>query len=315
MDDGAYRLFEDLNSYRRLEELIQNGETEGLLLECKSPTAPRLTKEMQVHLAKAVSGFSNTAGGVVIWGISTTKHAHTGLDVLSQIEPVGDAGHFEHHVARIIPTLTSPSVVSYHTKVVRQNPRDTKGVVLAHIPPSSGDPVQSNQDSLFYFRSGDDFTVAPYEMIKRLFSATESPDLEPLFVAELVARKKDGAYSIPITLCNASSAIAEHVKVSVTVHNTAACEKVTTEGFQDQSAVNPGVKIFMTDYDGVIHRGLNQVLGNINIVMKCGQRPRRRLDFSVTVYANKMIARRRRYTAYLSQKGFRVKQTGESTLY
>jgi len=76
-----------------------------------------------------------------------------------------------------------------------------------------GDPVQSNIDNLFYFRSGDDFSVAPYEMVKRLFAATDMPDLHLVFDSQLVKLATDGLWEIPIILENQSSAIAEHVKV------------------------------------------------------------------------------------------------------
>ena len=46
-----------------LQELIAEGETEGLYLECKSPSSPNLNKDLRVTLAKAISGFANTPPG------------------------------------------------------------------------------------------------------------------------------------------------------------------------------------------------------------------------------------------------------------
>lgn len=90
MPDGARSVFDSLSDYAALEELIDNAEAEGLYLECKAPGGPQLSRDLKVHLAKAISGFSNTAGGVIIWGMSTTKQAQSGLDVLTQIEPIGN---------------------------------------------------------------------------------------------------------------------------------------------------------------------------------------------------------------------------------
>ena len=86
MIDGAFELYKQISSFARLKDLVDNAEAETLHLECKAPTEPKLTKDVQSHLAKAASGFANTAGGIIIYGISTTKHAHSGLDVLTQVE-------------------------------------------------------------------------------------------------------------------------------------------------------------------------------------------------------------------------------------
>lgn len=108
MLDGSDYLFASLSTYADLKELIDNGEAEGLYLECKAPAEPRLTRDLRAHLAKAISGFSNTAGGVVIWGISTTKHAQSGLDVLTQLAPIGECRRFQQQVEKAIPSLTTP---------------------------------------------------------------------------------------------------------------------------------------------------------------------------------------------------------------
>lgn len=136
MSDGALALFDSLSSHADLQELIDDGEAEGLYLECKAPADPRLTQPLKAHLAKAISGYSNTDGGVIIWGISTTKHQHSGLDVLTQIEPIARCRRFQQQVDKALPTLSTPNTLGAQTKVVKQRPRDTRGIVLAYIPSS-----------------------------------------------------------------------------------------------------------------------------------------------------------------------------------
>jgi hypothetical protein len=152
-------------------------------------------------------------------------------------------------------------------------------------------------------------------MIKRLFSATESPDLYPVFSEDLVKKETDGSYNVPITIENRSSAIAEHTKVSITIKNTSSCEKITVKSFQDQSSVNPGIKIYIRDATMVIHRGMSRVVGSLYVKMKKGKRPKRRLDISITLFANKMIAREIHYIVNLTNKKFTVRRISENTLY
>ena len=315
MTDAALHIFDSLNSYSRLQELIDNGEAEGLHLECKAPSEPRLTRELKAKLAEALSGFANTEGGVIIWGISTTKHSHSNLDVLTQIEPIGNCRRFAQQVDRAIPPSTTPSITTSKTKTIVKSSRDTRGVVLTYIPKTMGDPIQSNIDQKFYFRNGDEFSVLPYQMLQRLFAATKSPDLYPLFDARLVALEKNDLWKIPIIIENRSSAVAEHVTVSVTIENSSACEKVTAKHFRDVSDINPEKLIFINNLSGVIHRGLNVVAGTLHVGMQVQERAKRTLRLGITVYADKMRAHEWHMTVQLAKRGFSVKKTGERDLY
>lgn len=296
MTDGATEYFKSLSSFSRIKELIDTGESEGLHLECKSPQQPLLSQEPKAHLAKAISGFSNTAGGIIIYGVSTTKHGHSGLDILSQIEPIANCKVFEQQVKRAIPTLTTPPCLSFQTAHILEKKEDKRGIVIAYIPENIGDPVQSVKDNLFYLRTGDEFSVAPHEIIKKLFSANESPDLAPVFLGELVISEADGTWKIPIGVGNKSSAVADKVTVSVTIKNSSVCSAINSSGFNDASEFNPGIRIFMRELDGVVHRGLNLMVGDLQVKMKVGRRPKRRLDLSMTLYANKMRAKKYEYS-------------------
>ena len=315
MADASFEVYGSLTLYRRLQDMIDDGETEGLHIECKSPSVPRLNREHKVHLAKALSGFSNTAGGIVIWGVSTTKHSHSGLDVLSQIEPLGNVRQFEKQITSAIPTLTTPSVINFQTKILRRRSSDTRGVVVVHIPKSYGDPCQSNQDNLFYFRSGDEFSIAPYEMVKRLFSATDSPDLSPLFDTDFVNHQDDGSFEIPILIQNNSSAVGENIYVSVIIENADDCERISASGMSYTPSTTPGKRAYMKDISHVLHRGLNLWVDRIKITMKSGKRRKRRLDITIRLFANRMVAKEFRYAVSLTKKNFSVRCLNECTLY
>jgi len=315
MSDGAFSLFTSLNNYTDLQDLIDNGEAEGLHLECKAPGAPKLTQALKAQLAKAVSGFSNTDGGVIIWGISTTPHAHSGHDILTQLEPIGRCQYFSQRVEKAIPSLATPAVAGTKVKSIKEQPKDTKGIVLAYIPRFDGDPVQSNEDHLFYFRCGDAFQIAPYSMIKRLFAASESPDIYPLIPDALVALQEDEFWDIPVAIENRSSAIGEHILVSVRVVNPSTCESIRPKHFKDLSALNPGLTLYQVRMTGVAYRGMNTVVGNLHVKMKVNKRPTRTLSLQVTVYANKMRARAVKFRLHLAKSKITVMEEGVQFLY
>ncbi len=306
MADASLGLYNALSRYSDLEDLIAEGEAESLHLECKSPGSPKLGKDLKNGLAKAISGFSNTAGGVILWGISTTRHAHSGLDVLTQIEPIGQCSSLAGQLASVVPRLTTPPILNVTSKTIKRRPKDTKGIVATHIPKHLGDPVQSNEDNLFYFRSGDEFTVAPYEMIQRLFLATISPDLHPVFASALVKLAADGFWEVPIVVENRSSAVGQHVMVSIEVLNPSSCEKISATSFTDESDVNIGKTVFHRALQSVIHRGLNTIAGTLRVKMKVRKRAKRLLRLKIEIYADKMRAREVAASVHLAKKQISV---------
>jgi hypothetical protein len=288
-------------------ELITSGEAEGPHLEAKAPGTPQLGKDQREYLAKATSGFANTAGGIIIWGVSTTRHAHSSLDVLTQIEPIGQCRSLLHQIQRTVPTQTTPPILNSETKALTLKSTDTRGILVTYIPHHPSAPVQTNTDHVFYWRSGDDFHPAPYEIIRRLFSSSEIPDLHCAVEARLVTQQPDGTWQIPLALENRSTAIAENVLVTVIIESRGVCETVVVSSFRDVSSINPGKHIFLQEIPGVLYLHLNYIAGYIQAKMIVEKRPKRRLRFLVTLYARKMAARRSAFTVELAKKGFSVK--------
>lgn len=310
----ALALFDSLDSYAGLEELITNGEAEGQHLECKAPSGPHLGAGLRAQLTEAVSGFANSGGGVVIWGMGTTRHAASGLDVLTQIEPIGQATRFAQQVERSVPAVAFPVVERSQQRILRNVPKDTKGVVVSYIPPAEGDPIQALMDNVFYLRSGDTFVKMPYEVLKRMFGGVTSPNLMPIFDSRLVRAQGD-QWQIPIVLANESSAAARDTQVNVTVENPEACESVGGQDLQDLSALNPGLTIFGVSIERPIYRGFNMVVGTLVVTMKKEKRRKRVLNLRIALFSDRMRAHGWRMTIQLAQKGFSVRRTEDSFLY
>lgn len=313
MVEPAKQLFDDLDHWDKLVALLETGESEGLYLECKSPTSPQLSTELRVHLARALSGFSNTEGGIIIWGISTKRHGHSGLDVLTQIEPIGLCKQFAKQIETAIPTLTTPAITSSSIKCLFEKKRDKKGVVVTLIPKVIRDPVQVIADGCFYFRSGAEFTKAPHEMIKRLFAATESPDLQAVINIEDAAKDPNEVWALPINLANRSSAVGEHVNIFLEVVNPEACLEIYCPEFRDVSRLNRDKRVFSYEKTtGVIHRGVNLNMGNLRVKIAPGNT---NITVKINVFANKMRAKSFMITLSCEQNKFTAVSWNESYIY
>lgn len=311
----AEALYASLDSYARVQELIDAGDAEGQILECKAPHAPQVDRGTKVHLGTAVSGFANSGGGVILWGVSTDNHAHSGLDVLTQIAAIGNSSRFAQRIDRLVPQVVRPHVHCPPSRVLLHAPTDSKGVVVTYVPDHEGDPVQAIDDQHFYLRVGAEFVVMPYEVLRRMFLGTTAPDLQPVFDKRLVKQQDDGSWTIPLLLSNNSVAAARDVDLSVTVLNPDACDRIQSSDLQDLSALNPGKRIFMKTATKPIHRGMNIQLGTLIVAMKKGKRAKRIVNIEMQILADRMRGRRFVMRVQLAKRGFTVAQREWSFLY
>jgi Schlafen, AlbA_2 len=308
--------FDQLSTYAAVGALIDDGEAEGQYLECKAPRSPRLDRSQRSDLAQAVSGFGNSGGGIIIWGVSTTRHEHSGLDVLSQREPIGNVRRFAQQVDAAVPALAVPVIQVPPTRVILAGRTADRGIAVTYIPPSAGDPVQTTTDRHFWIRSGAEFVHAPYDVVRRMFAGAEAPDLVPLFDPRLCSLEPDGSWTIAFVIGNFSSAAASQCTISVTVLNPDAVNSVVpSDGFQDVGSINPGQTMFSATLNAPIYRSLNVVVGRLNVSMARGRRPRRVLRLAINVYADRMRARRWDETIHLSQAGFSTRRSERTFLY
>src|SRR5688572_6921061 len=80
-----------------IDELIATRKSEELFLDFKRSAdrgaGPHLHDKDRNNLGKAISGFGNSEGGVIVWGIDCSKGVD-GADVASMKFALGDAPAF-----------------------------------------------------------------------------------------------------------------------------------------------------------------------------------------------------------------------------
>ena len=94
---GAQLLFEKItqcpNPPQALHDLVTNKEAESNFLEFKG--AGRIGDvPMKANWSTALSGFANTEGGVLIWGIRAAANPSSGIDGAESLDLVPDPPQF-----------------------------------------------------------------------------------------------------------------------------------------------------------------------------------------------------------------------------
>lgn len=304
--------YESLHNLSDLEKLIENGETEGIYLECKEVlgSLASINQEFQIHIAEAISSFANTEGGVIIFGMGTEKKGKESLDYLIRISPIGNARQFLSKLKAITPLLTKPRVEPEFKILSKKN--HTEGIVLMYIPKTSGDPVKSEKSHAFYIRAGEIDSDMSFEILKRMFLGTESPDLAFKFEREFVKKSDGRKWEFSVVVTNRSSKAAKDVKIEI-VFIGDSCSEITSPVFRDISNLNSGRKVFVKSLGDTIYKGLNLSAGNFFVTLK----PKKRsIEFRIKLYADEMIGRFQRFRLHLYGKdGPGIKMLREEFLY
>jgi hypothetical protein len=151
------------------------GQPEDLYLDFKikdpkggSQTASANDKR---NLAKAVSGFGNSDGGLIVWGIEA-KRSPNGEDVASELKTIDGLATFHSDLNDLIRNATKPTVpgvVNY--RVFEDKPGD-RGYVVTFVPPGTHPPYRAEYDNNnhFYKRAGSQFyPMEPYDLRDVIF--------------------------------------------------------------------------------------------------------------------------------------------------
>lgn len=176
----ARKIFDAVKDWDDVQSWVDRREEESLHLDFKQKTSASqvdLDIEDRKNLAKALSGFANTEGGVLVFGIETKKK-QGGPDQASAIRPIANITQFKARVEDHIARLTDPPV-SVELQVVEHS--SGHGVLLILIPQSDGGPHRAmgpgDVKDRYFMRLSDRTEPMPHTFLAAMFGRRPPPQL------------------------------------------------------------------------------------------------------------------------------------------
>lgn len=166
-----------------IDDFIINQQTEELFLDFKQAVSVgknfvTLHRDDRKNLSKAISGFGNSEGGVVIWGVECSRDCEVG-DVAKSKVKVKNVHRFLSWLENAISGCTIPS----HNKVrnhIISSDENGDGFIVTYIPRCEIAPLMSTTNGAIYIRSGSNNVPAPYAVISGMFGRRPQPNIELL---------------------------------------------------------------------------------------------------------------------------------------
>lgn len=164
--------------YPAIKQFVEDREFENLFLDFKRSSdgghGNRLSQPDRQNLAKAISGFGNSEGGVIVWGVDCSED-NDGADVAHEETMINNPVRFASLLQGVISGCTTPPHKDVMIHVV-----DTitdKGFVVTLIPKSNAAPHQTLYNKRYYIRAGSDFIPTPHDVLAGMFGSRPQPDL------------------------------------------------------------------------------------------------------------------------------------------
>lgn len=159
-----------------IQEFIDNRKSEELFLDFKRSSDNGYGRKLSDHdrdnFGKALSGFSNSEGGVIVWGIDCRSSVNG--DVASKMVPVMNPQKFLSLLQGAVSGLTIPPVPNViHHYIL--NPNTNDGFVVSLIPQSDIAPHQFVRKLQYYMRAGSDFMPVPHGILAGMFGRRPQP--------------------------------------------------------------------------------------------------------------------------------------------
>ncbi|MGE3332057.1 MAG: RNA-binding domain-containing protein [Rhodospirillaceae bacterium] len=234
--DRARELFDRIvdGGVAELDRMIAEKVSEELYLDYKRTSNEGCGKSLgqsdQKNYSKAISGFANSAGGVIIWGMECRPDPDRG-DVPSRKVPIENPERFKSLLESASAGLTFPAYGSArHECIIDPN---GGGYVVTLIPEGTTPPYQTIRESRYYMRAGSNFLPVPHAVLSGMFGRKPQPQMDFMFVRGHVTKdiKDRVSTSLGLVLVNFGRGIAEDVYLNV--------DLVGTPGQECQLTVDP----------------------------------------------------------------------------
>jgi hypothetical protein len=153
---------------------IAQSVTEELFLDYKrsadNGAGNALHNKDRSNLAKAISGFGNSEGGVILWGVDCRNDPAVG-DVPTGPIHIQNPTRFKSWLEQVTTGLTVPPHGGVRHHAIPE------GFVVTLIPNGLHAPYQTVGELSYYIRAGSNFAKTPHAVLAGLFGRRPQPSI------------------------------------------------------------------------------------------------------------------------------------------
>jgi hypothetical protein len=273
-------LFDSLD-VARIAEYIRMQQEEHLLLDFKTVSRGDLSApDDRKNLAKALSGFANSDGGLIVWGVEARKLKPDGPDCASAEKPIENLATLVSRLNEFTGSFVRPLVDGVRHRALPI--ADNRGYAVTIVPPSDAGPHMAlGGEGRYYKRSGSSFYPMEHFDIEDMFGRRKKPRFEVEFtVASRGSARSNGIIEhknpIGIFLSNRGRGSATNLFARLTVTAPYVLSSIGPEpdgrgGLTRISEDGNRQASYSAGANVVVHPGMRQGIAAIGLTVSIGQ--------------------------------------------
>jgi Putative DNA-binding domain len=261
MSSTAEALYASLSSEAALERMVAERREEDLYLEFKQKrdaSTSELHDDDRRSFSKALSGFANADGGVLVFGVRTAK-TQDGIDRAAELAAIHEPERVRARLMDSILNTTQPVVD--HVRLESLLSASGKGYVKCLIPQSVKPPHKAMlADKRYWRRISSGYREMDHYELEDVFGRRLRPSLKIGF--ELRPRPdSDPHEDLHLFLINEGRGVAKHARVLCVLEDAKLAG--VSGGLNESTQINGGRPTFgFYDPRSVIHaNGIARALG------------------------------------------------------
>lgn len=167
--------FETL-SLTDLQDFVERGQEENLHLDFKLLKDASLSSgDDKRNLACALSGFANSSGGLIVWGVDARKNSE-GVDCAVELRPIPQVALLIGRLNALTGDGVDPSVAGVRHRAIETV--GGQGFAITLVPESDTGPHMAKlAENRYYKRIGDGFYKMEHYDIADMFGQRKKPKL------------------------------------------------------------------------------------------------------------------------------------------
>jgi len=249
--DPLRSLYDSLRTRQDLQKLISDREKESIHLEFKTKkdrSHGKLEDSERFQFSRALSGFANSDGGILVWGIETDENEEA-----KELKPVTDIAEFHAAIKKSLLNSTQAVVDNVLVDVISEDNSAGSGYLKCFIPASEKTPhraMLANRE--YYKRTTEGFYRLEHFDLEDMFGRRPHPSLT--LYLELRSRPGDDPHEeLHFGLINSGRGIAKHAGLLCRFRQNI-ISVAGVHGLSNLTSVNHGLPtVGYADNMGVIH--------------------------------------------------------------
>lgn len=218
MSAGAKSIFERYTADDAIDYInsLPGVEYENYLLDFKQMTTNAkggLADPDKTNYSQAISGFANSEGGVIVWGIECNPTKADGRDVVKGLHPIKNLKNIKYDLHRIEPDMTDPAISGIDHHIIETTQGSDEGFIATFIPRTDSFPIMAMgpKTQRCYYRGSHSFLYMRHRMLADRFAKGQLPRIDLDWIYH------PGAKQLWLLIKNTGTAIARDIAFTVDV--------------------------------------------------------------------------------------------------